>query len=447
MATQDSIVAGLFSTPEQYQQAQNAQMLSQASQLAQLDPYARANTAVMFGAGQIGRALGSEDPMLQRQSQRRALIQQIDMSNPESLVKGIQASTNDPELSSYLMGKYKELTNIQKEQSVIEKNKNFQQLQADATQKRNIVAEVEDKLSRNEPVDQVTINKAKLAFGDISRPKVFQQADGTLVTYPPTIDASMFPNIGKAMSAGSTGGGTKVAGVVETPTSIAGKEKAVDAAASAISGIDDSLNAVKGIRDLRSGSISTNPWLVGTMKNYPSAAMAQEGLVKTITAGKVIDTISEMKQQSKTGATGFGALNGRELDQLEAKARLLNPQSPTFEADLKYIEDKLIENKKKIQEDLAKKKAALPAANWQNPQGNAGRIAILNAELAKATNPADIAGLKREIASLGGTPSLKLESQQSFESKILKTLKASGLEDTPKNREAAIKALNEAGHK
>lgn len=448
MAT-DSIL-GLFTDPYQYMQQQNQAQNTAATQFAQLTPMQQAQYGLYKGGSQLGGAfagaMGIQDPALQRQSQRRAFLQQIDMSSPDSLVQAIKASSNDPELNAYLMGKYKELTGIQKEQSVIRKNEAWEASKTDSEKKRTLLSDVEQKLADGQNVEPGELNRAKLAYAQETKPKTFQQPTGEIVTVP-GIDVNLFPNLGKVLTSGGAGGGTKMAGVIETPASIEAKQKGVDAATSAISGIDDSLNAVKGIRDLRAGSLSTNPWLVNTMKNYPTAAMAQEGLVKTITAGKVIDTIAEMKQQSKTGATGFGALNGRELDQLEAKARLLNPQSPTFEADLKYIEDKLLDSKNKIQADLSKKKAALPAANWQNPQGNAGRIAILNAELAKATNPADIAGLKREIASLGGTPSLKLESQQSFESKILKTLKASGLEDTPKNREAAIKALNEAGHK
>lgn len=443
MAT-DSIM-GLFQAPEQYQLAQQQAQMEQARQYAAQDPMQRAVASQYFAGGQLGRALGAPDPMLQRQTQRNALIQQTNMADPASLRQAIQASASDPELSSYLLGKYKELTGIQKEQSVITKNENWQAAQADAEKKRNVVAEVEDKLSRGEQVDNVTLNKAKLAFGDISRPKTFQQADGTIVTVPPTVDNSMFPNIGKFMAGGTAGGGAKMAGVIETPKSVAGKEAEVKTAESAISSLDDSLNAVQGIRDLRAGSISTNPWLVGTLKNYPSAAMAQEDLVKTITQGKVIDTIAEMKSQSKTGATGFGALSGRELDLLESKARRLNPQSPTFETDLKYIEDSLKSSKTKIQGELGKKKAALPNAN--NAAGIEGRIAILQQEYAKAQqtgNQADMAGLTRELATLGAKP-LAAGAQKSaltFEQKVQRTM-----QDNPGASRAAVEAkLRAAGH-
>lgn len=448
MATDSAM--GLFQSPEQYQLAQQQAQMEQARAYAAQDPMQRAVAGQYFAGGQLGRALsgmlGVEDPMMQRQAQRRAFIQQVDMSKPESLVQAIRASSNDPELSAFLMGKYKELTAIQKDQSVITKNENFQASQADAEKKRNIISTVEDKLSRGEQVDPVEINKAKLAFGDISRPKTFQQADGTIVTVPPTVDTSMFPNIGKFMtSAGSAVGGPKMAGVIETPKSIAGKEAEVNTAQSAISSLDDSLNAVKSIRDLRAGSVSTNPYLVGVLKNYPSAAMAQEDLVKTITQGKVIDTIAEMKSQSKTGATGFGALSGRELDLLESKARRLNPQSPTFENDLKYIEDNLITSKSKIQTELGKKKAALPNAN--NVAGVDGRIAILQQEYAKAVQQGDqanIAGLTRELATLGAKPSTtgSQKGTLTFEQKVQRTLAAN-----PGASRAAVEAqLRAAGH-
>jgi hypothetical protein len=66
METSD--ILGLFTTPEQYQQAQQQAQQAQAIQYANLDPMARANYGV-YRAGQqlantIGGALGGEDPQL-----------------------------------------------------------------------------------------------------------------------------------------------------------------------------------------------------------------------------------------------------------------------------------------------------------------------------------------------------------------------------------------------
>ena len=89
MAT-DSIMGGLFGiTPEAYQQEQNQRALGQAAQFAQMSPFALAKTGVGYGAnrlaGAIGGALGAEDPQLRIISARNAVMQGLDLSNPEAL--------------------------------------------------------------------------------------------------------------------------------------------------------------------------------------------------------------------------------------------------------------------------------------------------------------------------------------------------------------------------
>jgi hypothetical protein len=63
-----SEILGLFTTPEQYQLAQQQAQQAQAIQFANLNPMAQANYGT-FRAGQqlggaIGGALGGEDPQL-----------------------------------------------------------------------------------------------------------------------------------------------------------------------------------------------------------------------------------------------------------------------------------------------------------------------------------------------------------------------------------------------
>lgn len=82
MAT--DIVSGLFGiTPEAYQAEQNKLALSQASQLAQLDPFASARTSLIYGGRQLAGALGAEDPTLQRISQFQNLASQADLTSPQ----------------------------------------------------------------------------------------------------------------------------------------------------------------------------------------------------------------------------------------------------------------------------------------------------------------------------------------------------------------------------
>jgi len=90
-----SIVEGLFGmTPEMYQGQQYNQDLKRSYELAQLDPGAAARAQLGASVGQVGRgfagALGIEDPQLKLISARNAIAQQIDQTNPESILKGAQ---------------------------------------------------------------------------------------------------------------------------------------------------------------------------------------------------------------------------------------------------------------------------------------------------------------------------------------------------------------------
>lgn len=335
MAT-DSIM-GLFQTPEQYQLAQQQAQMEQARQYAAQDPMQRAVASQYFAGGQLGRALGAPDPMLQRQTQRNALIQQTNMADPASLRQAIQAASADPELASYLMGKYKELTSIQKEQSVITKNENWQAAQADATQKRNIVAEVEDKLSRGENVDQVAINKAKLAFGDLSRPKTFQQADGSIVTVAPTVDASMFPNIGKFMSGGIAGGGK--AGVITTPASQEAAQTQAETAKEAVATVQNAINKVDEASKLYNDSKFAGGYsqVLSGLPNSDARSLAN--LTSNIKSAFSVEEIAKLKAQSKTGATGFGSLAVKELETIQNAVTALDPADKKFPEQLKTIRE------------------------------------------------------------------------------------------------------------
>lgn len=91
----DNIVAGLFGlTPQMYGEQQRVSALNEGISLAQLDPAAR-GAALTYGGAKglgtaIGGAMGIEDPQLKLISARNAIAQQIDQTNPESILKGAQ---------------------------------------------------------------------------------------------------------------------------------------------------------------------------------------------------------------------------------------------------------------------------------------------------------------------------------------------------------------------
>ena len=91
----ENIVAGLFGlTPQMYQNQQYQQDLNRGIQMAQLSPGAAAQAGLQASVGQLGRgfagALGIEDPQLKLISTRNTIAQQIDQTNPESILQGAQ---------------------------------------------------------------------------------------------------------------------------------------------------------------------------------------------------------------------------------------------------------------------------------------------------------------------------------------------------------------------
>ena len=89
MAT-DSIL-GLFTTPEQYQLAQQQAQMEQARAFAAQDPMQRAVASQYFAGGQLGRALGGTDPQLQLMSLRTSVMKGVDPNDSTSLAKAAQA--------------------------------------------------------------------------------------------------------------------------------------------------------------------------------------------------------------------------------------------------------------------------------------------------------------------------------------------------------------------
>jgi hypothetical protein len=93
MAT--DIVGSLFGvTPELYQQQRDLAEQRQAMAFAQQDPRAQATFGLYRAGQQLGGALGGlmgvEDPQMRLISQRNALAKQIDMNDPESIMRGAQ---------------------------------------------------------------------------------------------------------------------------------------------------------------------------------------------------------------------------------------------------------------------------------------------------------------------------------------------------------------------
>jgi len=86
-----SEILGLFTSPEDYQMRQQQAQQNRALQFAQLSPFEKASYGIYQGAGQLAGAtaglFGMQDPQLKLISQRQMLSQEIDPSDPESILR------------------------------------------------------------------------------------------------------------------------------------------------------------------------------------------------------------------------------------------------------------------------------------------------------------------------------------------------------------------------
>ena len=97
-------VAGLFTTPEQYQQALQTQALNQGIGMARLSPVERAAAMGYAGASQVGRGIagmmGAEDPQMKLQSFRQQLLQGIDWNDPTSLANASRTALENKDVQA-----------------------------------------------------------------------------------------------------------------------------------------------------------------------------------------------------------------------------------------------------------------------------------------------------------------------------------------------------------
>jgi hypothetical protein len=79
-------------------------------------------------------------------------------------------------------------------------------------------------------------------------------------------------------------------------------------------------------------------------------AKALNNLVSSLNSEKAIGTLEELKSQSRTGATGFGALSEKELALLLNKTRALDPTDKMFKENLGVVMDGWSKIRKQVRE-------------------------------------------------------------------------------------------------
>jgi len=213
----ENIVAGLFGlTPEMYGEQQRRSALREGIDLAKLTPGEAGAAMTYAGAkglgGAIAGAMGIEDPQMKKMSQRNQLLQQLDLTDINSLVSTAKqaASLGDAEFAVGLIDRAK---SMQESQSKI----SLQQAQAyKALQPNkltgderyiNILQTIEGKYLRGEEPTASDLSNANMAGQMLSKPKTyFDATSGQMITQQPTDPSKAFPLTYKAMSVSTEGG-------------------------------------------------------------------------------------------------------------------------------------------------------------------------------------------------------------------------------------------------
>jgi hypothetical protein len=407
MATSE--ILGLFTTPEQYQLAQQQAQQAQAMQYANLDPMARANYGT-FRAGQqlgnaIGGALGGEDPQLQLIARTQQLAQSANLADPASLEAVAQQLANIGNMP--LAINYADRAKVLREEkrkgkeseSIIglrgaqaKKAENFEQQVQVSKENRNIISAIEAKLA-SDPAYVPTneeIAKARFILGSEMKTQTLKDTEtgallGTIegmdinfsapnlakllakqpakpvegaatstdeavtsapvATTTPPVAVAMPPMVGTTTT---TASGLKV---TETPASIIKAKKLAEDEVAKVEelkreseGFQEGLSALQVIR----GTIKDTKSLVskkstgyGALLSFlpESDAMTLSDNTQTIKDNIALAKLKELKQQSKTGASGLGALNMKEFDAIQGIIARLNPKSANYAKDLQTIDN------------------------------------------------------------------------------------------------------------
>ena len=217
----ENIVGSLFGiTPQMYGEQQRVGALNEGISLANLNPAARGAALTYAGAkglgSAIGGALGAEDPQLRIITQRQQLLQQLDMTDPNSLAQGAQLATRmgDAQLAAGLIDRAKSLSESSSK-IALQQAQTLKAMQpAKLTGDERYIADlrnVETKLQEGKQPTATELSNANMAAQMLAKPRsFFDQASGQMVTVPATDPSKAFPETFKAMAKTESEGGVGV---------------------------------------------------------------------------------------------------------------------------------------------------------------------------------------------------------------------------------------------
>ena len=217
----DNMIASLFGlNPEIYGEQQRVSALREGAELAKMRPGEMGAALTYAGAkglgGAIAGALGVQDPQMTKMSMRNQLLQQLDLTDINSLVSTAKqaASLGDAEFAVGLIDRAKSMqesaSKIALQQAQTLKALQPEKLTGD---ERYIQALriVETKLQKGEKPTLTELANANISGQMLSKPRSYlDQASGQMITQAATDPSKAFPLAYKEMGATTEGGATTV---------------------------------------------------------------------------------------------------------------------------------------------------------------------------------------------------------------------------------------------
>lgn len=253
MATsQDSMVAGLFSTPEQYQQAQLAQQQALAAQMAQLTPEQQANAGMRVAGYQLGggiaSALGAQDPMLKLAAARQQILRTLDQTDPNAIATASQQLSQIGDQQGAL-----QLAELARSAALKKAQADKAMRTAGATtvseRNREMIANAEIKLAKNETLSPEEEARVRWLIGQENKPKIFRDSEtGEITTIEPIDLATSAPNlaalVGKTAKSQAGGGVSSTVATTAATKLPASIKKEVGNVDEQMTALDTSVNKI-----------------------------------------------------------------------------------------------------------------------------------------------------------------------------------------------------------
>jgi len=343
MAT--DIVGGLFGiTPQSYEEGVYNRSLERAK--AYDAPAQLQASFAQIGRG-IGGALGAEDPQLKMISARNAVIQGIDLNDPEALqaASGRLAQFGDMQgaygLAELAQKRAESQATIGLREAQAKKANEYQMATTSSERNRKLISEADVALKEGRPLTAPQESALRFQVAQELKPKVFRDATtGELTTIEPLNIGFAAPNVAKYLKIGQTTGTTTGTGggvtTIQTPQS-------QEAQVSQAEALNELTSRTKDIRDVIG---ETKKLISGYTTGYGSFlsvlpltdAKTLQNNLESIKANLSLSQLTALKEASKTGASGLGQVTRNEFDALQSTIAKLDPQSKTFADDLDKVD-------------------------------------------------------------------------------------------------------------